>query len=284
VTARPSFPSGSTWLDKEQLDWTSFVVPDLIALMEEGESAMTAEDTMISRLALSDELLASKANEFAGASVVRVTELFTTTVFDDLEREAERLVASHGVRREFRMRPTGGTPRRMTNVAQAAIEASSPLVQRLYDNLLLRDVLASIARAPVFDCPYRPERYVITKLHQVGDTHGWHWDDYSLALVWILKAPPVEAGGIVQCLPGTRWDKRDPKIISQFVDHPIRSYHFVSGEAYLMNARTTLHRVYPLVCEGAERLILNCAFALTEDISDDVSHETVEQLWSAASH
>jgi hypothetical protein len=243
---------------------------------------MTARDPMICQLVCSGEWLARKADEFAANSLVRITELFTSAFFDDLEREAEQLVARHGVRRDFRMRPTGGTPRRMTNVAQSVIEANSALVTRIYDHPLLRSALRSIAQAPVFDCPYRPERYVVTKLHQAGDTHGWHWDDYSLAVVWVLRAPPLEAGGILQCVPGTRWDKKGPKVLAQFVGHPVCSYHFAPHEAYLMNARTTLHRVYPLVREGAERLILNCAFALEEDFSDDVTHETVEQLWSQA--
>jgi hypothetical protein len=60
--------------------------------------------------------------------------------------------------------------------------------------------------------PYEPEQFVITALDQDGDTHGWHWDDYSFALVWIIDCPPVAYGGFVQCVPHTEWDKNDPRL------------------------------------------------------------------------
>jgi hypothetical protein len=244
---------------------------------------MKAREPIISMPTCTADGLTRKTDEFAANSIARLTDLFTGTCFHALEQEADRLVTRWGERRDFRMHPTGGTPRRMTNVAQSVIEKDSPLVVRIYQNKRLRRAISSIVGAPVFDCPYPPERFVITKLHQVGDTHGWHWDDYPFALVWILKAPALESGGILQCVPNTCWDKKDPQILAQLVNHPVHSYFFASHEAYLMNTRTTLHRVYPLLRAGTERLILNCAFAVEEDLSNhNITHETVAELWPAS--
>ena len=173
------------------------------------QSRMTARESMMSELVHSADWLNRKADEFAANSIVRLSALFTGSFYHDMEQEADMLVKRCGVRRDLRMHSSGCTPRRMTNVAQPVIAGHCPLVMYIYRNTLLRSAISSIVRAPVFDCPYRPERFVITRLHQLGDTHGWHWDDYSLAVVWVLRrAPPPEAGGILQCVSGTRWDKK----------------------------------------------------------------------------
>ncbi|WP_433931763.1 hypothetical protein AB3662_45570 [Sorangium cellulosum] len=238
-----------------------------------------ALDELRSRLDDSSGWLAEKSREFDVSSIVKISELFPSSLFEVLEKEAARLVDNHGVRREFSMEATDGTPRRMTNVAQSLIELHSPVIENLYRDPLLRKAICAIVGRPILDCPYAPERYIITKLHRLGDTHGWHWDDYSIAVVWILRAPPMEAGGILQCVPRTEWNKHHPRIVSQFVKLPIWSFHFTSGDVYIMSSRTVLHRVYPILREGVDRLILNCAYALESDLHGESTHETVEKLW-----
>ena len=76
------------------------------------------------------------------------------------------------------------------------------------------------------------------------------WDDYSLAVVWIIRTPPKEAGGVVQYVPHTEWHKEFSSIIPQFITSPIHTMYLPSGSVYLMQTATTLHRVYPIVKEG----------------------------------
>lgn len=103
--------------------------------------------------------------------------------------------------RDLRCAETGNTPRRMRNVRQAEI---------------------------------------ITRLERAGDSHGWHWDDYAFALVWVVECPPPADGGSVQGVPRTRWNKREPGG-PDLASHPIHSWYLQPGDAYLMRTDTTLH-------------------------------------------
>lgn len=230
-------------------------------------------------LKLSDAALREKAKIFHAYSIVDVSELLAPELHTAMKAEAETLLGQYGRRRDFRMGATDHTPRRMANVEQKFIAANDGTILNLYDSPRLQEMVAAIVRAPIHPCPYEPEWMVITLLDQEGDTHGWHWDDYSLALVWILDAPDLDAGGILQCVPNTFWDKDHPDVLRFFLNNTIHSYHFRAGQAYLMQTSRTMHRVYPLLRGGQKRLIVNYAFATTEDLQSDISHETVEALW-----
>ncbi len=193
--------------------------------------------------------------------------------------EVEELVISHGCRRELVFSETGNSERRMRNVRRDQIKVFGSIIPGLYCVSALREVLATIAGEEVLECPYEPEQFVISALDQDGDTHGWHWDDYSFALVWIIDCPPVAYGGFVQCVPHTEWDKIDPQLHQWFVTRPIYSVELVPGDLYLMRTDTTLHRVYPVT--GGRRVIVNMGYAARGDLTKQISHETMDNLWPA---
>ena len=228
---------------------------------------------------LSNATLEDKAKSFHANSIVDISGIFSEGLHKQMKREAENLIAENGKQREFRMDATDQTPRRMKNVEQKYIAEQNGVIASLYDDKRLHELVSNIVRDNVYSCPYEPERMVITQLDEKGATHGWHWDDYSLALVWILDAPPPETGGILQCVPNTFWDKEKPDVLRFFLKNPIYSYHFGPGQAYLMQTSRTMHRVYPLLDNEHRRLIVNFAFATEEDMRSDISHETVEALW-----
>lgn len=97
--------------------------------------------------------------------------------------EVEELVTSHGRRHALVFPATGNTKRQMRNVRRDQIKAFGSVIPALYSLPALRAVLTIIAGEEVLECPYEPEQFLITALDQHGDTHGWHWDDYSFALV-----------------------------------------------------------------------------------------------------
>lgn len=214
-------------------------------------------------------------NHFLRYGVVRIPRFAPTEVHRWLAHEINHLAREHGRRRDLTIADTGGTPRKMRCVRRDSIRASVP---RLYHASTLRTALGEIAGEEVLECPYGPEQYVITELSDPGDTHGWHWDDYSFALVWIIDCPPVEDGGFVQYVPHTNWDKADPRLHAQFVENPIYSMGLKPGDVYLMRTNTTLHRAYPI--STGRRLVLNMAFAARNDLSRDLGHETADQLLS----
>jgi hypothetical protein len=216
--------------------------------------------------------------EFLERGVVRVPFLAPDSVKRFLAVEVEELLTSHGRRHELVFPETGNSQRRMRNVRRDHIIAFGSIIPALYRVPALREVLATIAGEEVLECPYEPEQFVITALDQDGDTHGWHWDDYSFALVWIVDCPPVTHGGFVQCVPHTQWDKTNPQLHQWFVTRPIHSVELLPGDLYLMRTDTTLHRVYPIT--GGRRVIVNMGYSARGDLTKQISHETMDNLWT----
>jgi hypothetical protein len=203
--------------------------------------------------AIAEARRAGAGREFARRGFVKLSFLVPEETKQQVAQETERLMAEHGVRRDFAMAATEGTPRRMRNVRQAEISRHGSVLPAVYHRPDLRVALAVVAGEEVLLCPYEPERFVITELRESGDTHGWHWDDFSFALVWVIDCPALEHGGFVQCVPNTVWDKHDPQ----------------------------LHRVFPIT--AGRRLIVNMAYAARRDLGKQINHETMDTLWSAPS-
>lgn len=247
-----------------------YAIPeDVLSLIAEWEESLRNLDPLT---------LETLADQFAARGFAVFPQL-STEVGSLVAEELNRLVQERGVRREFTMEQTGHTPRRMTNVRQDAIQSDSQLVPFLYQSVALREVLSRVAREPVHLCPYEPERFVITHLETGGDTHGWHWDDYAFALVWVAHAPPIDDGGFVQCVPRTAWDKDNPRLYRQMASSVIHTIELRSHDVYFMRTDTTLHRVAPV--ERGHRTIVNMGFASTENLATPINHETMDRLWAA---
>ncbi|WSG62077.1 hypothetical protein OHB12_11980 [Nocardia sp. NBC_01730] len=192
--------------------------------------------------------------------------------------EALDLVEQAGVRRDLVVAETGFTPWRMRNVTRAEISVGGSVVERIYRSPVLLAVLADVVGEPVFRCPYEPEQFVITRLEESGDTHGWHWDDYSFALVWVAECPAPVDGGFVEFVPDTVWDKRQPDVAQIVRSRRGCRLEVGAGDVYVMRTNTTLHRVAPIRC--GRRTIVNMAFASADELSRPMSHETMDALWA----
>lgn len=226
---------------------------------------------------ISSAALAAARQQFSYLGQATVSFVVPDPVKAAVAAEVNSLLDSAGVRREMRFDETDRTPRRMRNVRRQEIAEHGSVIKEIYRSSTLLELLAAVANEPVHLCPYQPEQYVITGLEKEGDTHGWHWDDYAFALVWIVECPPVEDGGFVQWVPGTTWNKDRPAISRAFTSRPIYSAELAPGDLYLMRTDTSLHRVYPL--RNGRRRILNMGYASTADLSKDLSHETMDRLW-----
>jgi len=212
---------------------------------------------------------------------VKIPFLLSEHIKAKIAKEVEELITQYAVRRELTFAETDSTPRRMRNVRREDISAHGYVVPSIYSSQDILGVLQRVAREEVHPCPYEPEQFVITELEKSGDTHGWHWDDYSFALVAIIDCPPLEKGGFVQCVPHTRWDKKNPQLHRCFVSHPIYSMELQPGDLYLIRTDTTLHRVYPI--SSGRRLIVNMAYASSSDLTKEITHETMDNLWATTS-
>jgi hypothetical protein len=163
-------------------------------------------------------------------------------------------------RRDLVMRSMGDTPRHMRTIGADEIDAiGSDQIASLYASLPLLTLLDQIVGERVERVPHSIERYVVNTLDEVGDTHGGHVDDYPLALVMILEAPPAAAhGACLEFLPAVP-DLHD-------LDWSTATRAFLRpGDAYLLAASAFAHRVTPLVRPG-RRTVLNMGFTTASHV------------------
>lgn len=206
---------------------------------------------------------------------------FPMTLTDALQREARALLREHAERRELRVDSTGSTPRRYRSVGRDAVAQYGQVTPGVFRADALVATLSLIAGEPVFRVPYPPEEFIINNQCGPGDTHGWHWDDYSYALIHVVEAPNSLVGGRVEFVANVPWDKSNSEMcIRQALEsRVVNSLHVQSGESYFMKTNTTLHRISPLLGDS-NRIAVIYSFASAEDLMDtSIDHTTMEAIY-----
>jgi len=216
------------------------------------------------------ERITQLANSFAREGFVKIPEIVSPSTKNSVRREVLRLLDVHSERRDLLLATTDNTPRHMSVVRSEFIASESAIIPSISTSEPLLKFLGSIAREPLHASVSKDEEYLITRQEKKGDTHGWHWGDYSFALIWIIESPALEIGGMLQCVPHTRWDKARPRIHQYLCDNPIKTYGFDTGDVYLLRTDTTLHRTIPLTSD-ATRIILNMTWASTKDLHSSLA-------------
>ncbi len=218
---------------------------------------------------------------FQKEQAVKLDHLVPAVIAEGLQSEARLLLSEHGKRREMTLAATGGTPRSYTSVDRDNIYNHNGFIRQFFESSLLRDYISKIAGEPLFPVPYAPEEYIVNSQNQSGDTHGWHFDDYSYALIWVVDAPGPFDGGRVEFVNFSEWNKAAPReqLVSLLSERIVHSMHVPAGSCYLMKARYVLHRVAPLL-NDATRSVIVFTFASRDDLDDKtISHETMEQIY-----
>jgi hypothetical protein len=203
-------------------------------------------------------------NEFSRNGFIKVRDIIPDEISEQVRTEVYALLDDHAERRDLRLATTGYTPRFMSVVKSEEI-AENHLISILYRSRALNALLTQITGESLYPCPSKDEEFLITRQERKGDTHGWHWGDFSYALIWIIETPSLDVGGMLQCVPHTTWDKSDPQIHQYLCDNQISTYSFTSGDIYLLRTDTTLHRTVPLN-EDTTRIILNMTWAARRDL------------------
>ena len=131
--------------------------------------------------------------------------------------------------------------------------------------------------------PHEPEEILISRMAEPGDSHGWHWDDYPFAVIWLVEAPPAEDGSTMGLHPQHQMGQGGiPRIEEHLATHEIRRINPATGTIYLLKADTALHRVAPIIREGAVRTALIFSFATPADAEREVSHESMADVYPEA--
>ena len=209
------------------------------------------------------------SHHFHRFGIVKVTDLLSEYLRDTIAKEAKWLLSEFAERRDLTLATTDFSRRSMSVVTSQNIAKHGENIPFLYANDAFTPTLECIAGESLHRCPKKDEEFLITRHEKAGDTHGWHWGDYRYALIWVLQAPPIEVGGLLQCVPHTSWDKTNPQIFRHLTENPINTYYFATGDVYFLKADTTLHRTIPMQQDTC-RIILNMTWASSHDLSKEI--------------
>jgi hypothetical protein len=188
--------------------------------------------------------------------------------------EARYLLEHYSRRRELNPEATGNTPRFYSNVSRNVILQNGQFIPLFFRSEAFTNFIAEVVNVPkIFPAPYEPEEFVISSMSEVNDTYGWHWDDYSYAVTWVIEQPPADHGAHVQYISNTRWDKNASLLEHYLNTHPLITRYLSAGTLYLIKGDTTLHRVSPLDRAG-RRVVLVLSYAAEKELRQEVSHET----------
>ncbi len=189
--------------------------------------------------------VSSHAKEFADSGFTYFDDLIDQEHFAGLRAQVDTMLKGGSMRRDFAMAETHGSPRKMSVVNGHALLSEHFFADLYFDRKLL-ELLNELTDTKVAPCDNEVESMIITSLNEVGDTHGWHTDDYPFALIIGIESAAGDAGGGVE-----------------FIDYQdrLRSAHLKTGDAYLMRTDRIAHRVTPLLCH-ATRTILNLTYSI----------------------
>jgi hypothetical protein len=221
------------------------------------------------------------AARYASDQFVEIEDFIPRDVFDLARNELLHLYEGASHRRDLVIPSTGNTPRRYSNVDRDTLAEASTVVPAIFQCTTLLARLSEITGTDVLPVPWAPEEYISSRLNQPGDVHGWHWDDYPFALVWLIQGLPPEQGGALEYVKDTAWDKTAPMVERYLAKGTVESRSPKTGSAYLLKADTCLHRVAP-VAEGADRIMVCFTFCTLADLDREISHETMEMLYPHA--
>lgn len=218
---------------------------------------------------------------YSSDQMVVIENMLPSHISSEIEFEAKRLIAELGTRRELVIEQSGSTPRAYTSVGRNYIRDKGFYIPAFFDSPSILQFLSRITEEPLYRVPYEPEEFIINSQHRPGDTHGWHWDDYAFALIWVVEEPDVFSGGRVEFVPRTIWRKANTKSWLEEIlrTEKVISKHISKGQCYLLRAKDVLHRITPLT-EGTTRTVIVFTYATESDLIDpDISHESMEAIY-----
>ncbi len=219
-----------------------------------------------------------RRNRLTREGYVRISDLLPDDLKEEMRAEARDVVDASERRIDIRVAETSNTQRKLGSVNVRDIREHGIIIPALYDSKQLRRGLNDVAGHSVLDCDWENERMTMTRQTKPGDTHGWHWGDYQYALIFIVDHPPIECGGMLQCVPHTTWNKELPDIFRILTENPITTYYHEAGDIYFFRTDTTLHRTYPLE-EECTRIILNFTYDGPDGVGRERSHETQSAIY-----
>ncbi|MBA8902085.1 hypothetical protein [Phyllobacterium sp. P30BS-XVII] len=160
---------------------------------------------------LSPQLQKALKERFKREGTVQIEQLVPSDIAAEMHAQAKRLLNENAKRRDLNLASTGNTPRHYRSVGRDVVYADNGIITTFFESEEIRRYLSNIADENLNKVPYEPEEYIINSQEKSGDTHGWHWDDYAFALIWVVDAPHPLRGGRIEYVNDTVWDKENPE-------------------------------------------------------------------------
>lgn len=215
-----------------------------------------------------DRPLHELRSRFAEDGYVKLPGLLRDEPLDVLRREVLALEPQARARDFVMSGPQ--TPRVMSVLSATQLLAGASALAILYVHFDLVSLIARITGTPVFPCTHPEELMVCNFLLSPGSTHGWHLDDPPYALILVLEAPALGAGGELEFIPAWKDLNRglgldpdghfDAGVAAAQAERRVRTADHRAGDAYLLRADRVAHRVTPLRAHGTRRVALNFAY------------------------
>lgn len=218
------------------------------------------------------------AEDYAQTDYCEIDQFLPDGLWRRALGELEALFETQSRRRDILVKQSGNTPRNYSNLDRETLRRGSIVVPCVFTSQPLYKLLSKVVEEAVHPVPYLPEEYIASRLHRVGDIYGWHWDDYSWALVWVLKTPPENVGGSLEYIKRVPWNRAEPDIDRWVSRGPVQRRHPGPGSAYLLKSDTSLHRVSPLR-KLHDRIIVVSTFASAADLTKEVDHSSMKDLF-----
>lgn len=206
--------------------------------------------------------------QFARTGYVKLSGFFSSHALDLFKSEMQEM-EQIAIRRKFEM-PGYLTPRSLSVLGGNLIKTQSPLLYSLYHHYALRSCIEDIVGRSIYSCTHPEEFMVANFLHNSGDTHGWHLDDPSYALIIFSEVPNDGGGGEVEFIAnwkdlcrrkGHKPDENVQDLVCWADENGLVDRHtHHAGDAYLLRADLNLHRVTPLRRAGERRAAINLAY------------------------
>lgn len=210
--------------------------------------------------------------------VVQLGGALPPALLRGLNQQADDLLTTHGRRIDVRVRSTGNTPRKYISVGRNEVFEHASLIRQLYVSPELMGFFGRVMGHKLIVAPYEPEQVVVNRMDQVGDTHGWHWDDYSYSVVLVLATPHPENGAQVQCVDGTAWDKEAAQVEHYLRTLPVRSLDLSPGSAYVLMGQRVMHRVSPML-QADTRKIICFTYATEAERELSTDHGSMQDIY-----
>lgn len=210
--------------------------------------------------------------------VVQLPAFLPAALLGGLHQQAGDLLTACGKRIDVRVRSTGNTPRKYVSVGRNDVFQHASLIRQLYYRPELTRFFRALVGSELIVAPYEPEQVVVNRMDQVGDTHGWHWDDYSYSVVFVLAAPQRDNGAQVECVDGTSWDKNAARVEHYLRTMPVRSLDLSVGSAYVLLGKRVMHRVSPML-QADTRQIICFTYATPAERLVPIDHGSMQDIY-----